>query len=165
MFPGNQGSLPGQERLADRWGQGPERERKGRVSSVPPAYPFLPPTSLRIPPQPLRLLPPSAHLSVEGRGPLQHPSSVTLTLSLFKLPPLPPLVQNVILWAQWCQGGDWSWSWDGGWCWSCFGVSRGKRGKIEALVMSNPVTACAHTLRLYQKPIQTGSPDNVPTPL
>lgn len=29
----------------------------------------------------------------------------------------------------------------------------------------DPVTACAHTLRLYQKPIQTGSPDNVPTPL
>lgn len=58
-------------------------------------------------------------LSGKGRRPWPHPSSVTLTsLSLFKLPPLPPLVQNVIFWPQGCQGGDQGWSRAGGWCWS-----------------------------------------------
>lgn len=41
------------------------------------------------------------------------------------------------------------------------GLSRGKRGKTEAQVMDNRMTACA----LHQKAIQTGSPDNLPTPL
>lgn len=98
------------------------REREETMSSVLLSLP-LPPPSLRIPPQPLSLLPPPSHRSGKGRGPWPHPSSVTLTsLSLFKLPPLPPLVQNVIFWPQGCQGGDQGWSRDGGWCWSSFGI-------------------------------------------
>lgn len=64
---------------------------------------------------------------------------------------------------QGCPGGDWGWSRDGGRCWGCCGVSRGKRGKAGPGGMSKD--SLAHTLRLYQKVIQTGSPDNVPTPL
>lgn len=64
---------------------------------------------------------------------------------------------------QGCPGGDWGWSRDGGRCWGCCGVSRGKRGKAGPGGMSKD--SLAHTLRLYQKVIQAGSPDNVPTPL
>lgn len=112
----------------DRWGKGPERERKGRESSVPLSLP-LPSTSLRIlPPPPLRLLPPPSHRGGEGSSLRQHPGSVTLaSSSLFKFPPLPPLVQNVILWPQGCLGGGRGRSRDGGRCWGCCGGSRGKR--------------------------------------
>ena len=44
------------------------------------------------------------------------------------------------------------------------GVSRRRKDKATAGVRSKPRTACAHTLQLYQKGIQTGSPDNVPAP-
>lgn len=46
-----------------------------------------------------------------GRNGLgQHPGAVSVApSSLFKLPPLPPLVQNVILWAKGCLGGGGGW--------------------------------------------------------
>ena len=94
---------------------------------------------------PLRLLPPPSHRGGEGRGLRQHPGSVTLaSSSLFKFPPLPPLVQNVILWPQGCLGGGRGRSRDGGRCWGCCGGSRGKRGKVGAGVMSKD--SLAHTL-------------------
>ena len=127
----------------DRWGKGPERERNGRESSVPVSLQLPLGSSLHHPP--LRLLSPPSHRGGEGRGLRQHPGSVTLaSSSLFKFPPLPPLVQNVILWPQGCLGGGRGRSRDGGRCWGCCGGSRGKRGKAGPGVMSKD--SLAHTL-------------------
>lgn len=88
------------------------------------------PLAFPLGPVPLRILPFSTHLSGKGRGLGQHPGSITLDLSsLFKLPPLSPLVQNVILWAKGCPEGGWGWSRGGGlgWHWGCCGGSGGAR--------------------------------------